>query len=143
MTDSLIHLRVPAALKGRWIRESRAAGLRLTDWIISAVETGTPQRVTRISVPPDVSFSDLALTRGADGALSFDWSPIHRVCEASGLDADIIGSSEDNLSAFLGQWYGAHLAAGGNRDAAMDELLGEAVIEDARGQTVSHPPGRA
>lgn len=36
--DALIHLRVPAATKARWVRESRAAGMRLTDWIIERVE---------------------------------------------------------------------------------------------------------
>lgn len=36
--DALIHLRVPAARKGRWVRVSRSAGLRLTDWIIQIVE---------------------------------------------------------------------------------------------------------
>lgn len=38
MPDALIHLRVPASLKARWVRESRAAGMRLTDWIIKKVE---------------------------------------------------------------------------------------------------------
>ena len=38
MTDSLIQLRVPAATKARWVRESRAAGMRLTDWIVERVE---------------------------------------------------------------------------------------------------------
>lgn len=38
MTESLIHLRVQAATKGRWVRASRAAGMRLTDWIVDAVE---------------------------------------------------------------------------------------------------------
>lgn len=38
MTDSIIHLRVPAATKARWVRESRAAGMRLTDWIVERVE---------------------------------------------------------------------------------------------------------
>lgn len=38
MTDALIHLRVPAGLKARWVRESRAAGMRLTDWIVHKVE---------------------------------------------------------------------------------------------------------
>ena len=32
--DALIHLRVPAALKARWVRASRAAGMKLTDWIL-------------------------------------------------------------------------------------------------------------
>lgn len=59
MTDyATIHLRVPAAIKGRWIRASRAAD--------------------------DLSFSDLHLARDPDGALSFDWEPIERICAASG-----------------------------------------------------------
>jgi len=28
----------PAATKGRWVRASRAAGMRLTEWIVDAVE---------------------------------------------------------------------------------------------------------
>lgn len=36
-TDSIIHLRAPAALKARWVRESRAASMRLTDWIVQRV----------------------------------------------------------------------------------------------------------
>ena len=36
--DALIHLRVSLALKGRWVRESRAVGMRLTNWIIQRVE---------------------------------------------------------------------------------------------------------
>lgn len=35
--DALIHLRVPAATKAAWVRASRAAGLRLTDWIVERV----------------------------------------------------------------------------------------------------------
>ncbi|MBI3103257.1 MAG: hypothetical protein HYY98_17145 [Burkholderiales bacterium] len=37
-TDALIHLRVPAATKARWVRESRAAGMRLTDWIVTRID---------------------------------------------------------------------------------------------------------
>lgn len=50
MTDreALIQLRVPAALKSRWVRESRAAGVKLTDWIISKVE---PKKMTVFKVP--------------------------------------------------------------------------------------------
>lgn len=38
MNDALIHLRVPAETKARWVRRSRAEGMRLTDWIIERVE---------------------------------------------------------------------------------------------------------
>ncbi len=37
MSEALIHLRVSAELKARWVRESRAAGMRLTDWIVERV----------------------------------------------------------------------------------------------------------
>ena len=36
--DALIHLRVTAAIKGRWVNASRAEGLRLSDWIVKIVE---------------------------------------------------------------------------------------------------------
>lgn len=36
--SALIHLRVPSAQKARWVRLSRAEGLRLTDWIVGRVE---------------------------------------------------------------------------------------------------------
>jgi len=48
MTDSYIHLRVPAATKGRWIRASRAKGQKLTDYITHAVEA----RVARSQAKP-------------------------------------------------------------------------------------------
>ena len=37
-SEALIHLRVPAELKARWVRESRSAGMRLTDWIVARVD---------------------------------------------------------------------------------------------------------
>lgn len=38
MKEAYVHLRVPAATKARWVRESRAEGKRLTDWITEKVE---------------------------------------------------------------------------------------------------------
>ena len=35
-----IHLRVPAETKGRWVRQSREEGKKLTDWIVEKVEAG-------------------------------------------------------------------------------------------------------
>lgn len=37
MSEALIHLRVSAELKARWVRESRAVGMRLSDWIVEKV----------------------------------------------------------------------------------------------------------
>lgn len=39
MTDAIINLRVPAEMKARWVRMSRASGKRLTDWITDQIES--------------------------------------------------------------------------------------------------------
>ena len=62
MSNATIHLSVPAATKGRWVRASRAAGLRLTDYIFNAGEAYMQQQLTEIAIPDDVSFSDSHLT---------------------------------------------------------------------------------
>ena len=36
--DTLIHLRVSRERKGRWVKQSRDVGMKLTDWIIERVE---------------------------------------------------------------------------------------------------------
>ena len=33
-----VHITVPAATKARWVRDSRAAGQRLADWLIARIE---------------------------------------------------------------------------------------------------------
>lgn len=145
MTDALIHLRVPATRKGRWVRASRADGLRLTDWITQIVEAHmTEQILAKITIPEDVRFEDLHLARGKDGVVSFNWEPIERICEASGIDTFILHEgNEDNLSTIIVAWYNEHLARGGARDPVQDELIAEAAAEDAAGQRHSLPPGRA
>ena len=47
MTDALIHMRVPAAIKARWVRESRDAGMRLTEWIVQRVEGSADDGIVR------------------------------------------------------------------------------------------------
>lgn len=51
MNNSVIHLRVPKATKGRWVRASRAAGMRLTDWIEEAVEAHMQNQIVRCETP--------------------------------------------------------------------------------------------
>ena len=66
MTDSLIHLRVSAATKARWVRESRAAGMRLTDWITARVgHKGNEMTRTEYTIRPTVLTVD---TRAAADA---------------------------------------------------------------------------
>lgn len=144
MTDATIHLRVPAATKARWVRKSRAAGMRLTDWIIQHVEPPMPN-LASIVIPDDVQFSSLRLSRDTQsGDIELDWDPIARICAASGLDVAVFREApEDNLAGLLTHWYRAHRAAGGAPDRTMDDLIGEADIEDTHGGGLSYPPGRA
>ena len=144
MTESLIHLRVPASVKGRWVRASRAAGLRLTDYITSAVETYMQQQLTRVAIPEGLDFADLRLARDADGAVSFDWSVIERICQASNLPVELLRDGpEDNVAGLITHWYMAHRQRGGAVDPVAEDLIAEVRAEDAAGQHVSHAPGRA
>ena len=144
MTDSMIHMRVPAATKGRWVRASRAAGMRLTDYIANAVEDYMQQQLARVAIPEGLDFSDLRLAREADGAVSFDWAVIERICAASGMPVELLREGpEDNVAGLLIGWYCAHRERGGKADPVAEDLLAEVRAEDATGQHVSHAPGRA
>lgn len=144
MNESLIHLRVPAATKGRWIRASRAAGQRLSDYIIDAVEAYMQQQLAKVAIPEGLDFSDLHLARAADGGVSFDWSVIERICAASGLPVELLRQRpEDNVAGLLVAWYQAHRQRGGASDPVAEDLLGEVLAEAAAGQSASHAPGRA
>ena len=65
MTDSLVHLRVPAATKARWVRESRAAGMRLTDWIVARIDGQKGKTMIQYTIRPTVMTVD---TRAAADA---------------------------------------------------------------------------
>ena len=144
MTESLIRLRVPAAVKGRWVRASRAAGLRLTDYITSAVEAYMQQQLTRVAIPEGLDFADLRLERDADGAVSFDWDVIERICQASQLPVELLRAGpEDNVAGLITHWYMAHRQRGGAADPVAEDLIAEVRAEDAAGQAYSHAPGRA
>lgn len=92
--EALIHLRVPAELKARWVRESRAAGMRLTDWIVQRAEAQPMEKITPISIPIGMSFSELRLERDPQtGDVSFDTSVIERIERESGLPAGFLCAS--------------------------------------------------
>jgi hypothetical protein len=143
--DALIHLRVPAATKASWVRASRAAGQRLTDWIIDRVEAPVQHVPVTLIVPDDLSFADLKLARDpATGDVTFDAGVVERIAVASGLPSDFfLTQPEDVLGGVLTQWYRAHLAAGGAPDPVQEELIAEARLEDEHGGGFSHQPGRA
>lgn len=142
MDDALIHLRVPADIKARWVRESRAVGMRLTDWIVTRVETFVGQK---ISIPEGLAFSDLQLSRDLrTGDVSFNIAVIERVEHESGLPPGyFMGRHEEAMAALIVTWYEAHRKAGGERDLLAEDLIAEVKAEDAAGHPFSHPPGCA
>lgn len=97
-----------------------------------------------LQVPDDLDFAQLKLARDSDGAVSFDWTPIERLCSVNGLDVEIFRAGpEDNISGLVIAWYMAHLEAGGAPDPVQDDLIAEALAEDQFGGGLSYPPGRA
>jgi len=144
MADAIIHLRVPAITKGRWIRASRAAGLRLTDWIVDAVEAQMKQQLANVSIPDGLSFGDLKLSRNADGSVSFDLAVIERICTVSDLPVALfLDAPEDNVSGLIVAWYEAHRQQGGAPDMVAEDLIAEVIAEEQAGQSHSLEPGRA
>lgn len=101
------------------------------------------KQVANIQIPSDLDFSSLKLARDADGHVSFDWSPIERICEASDLAPEILKEGpEDNVCGLIVAWYAEHRSQGGQLDPVAEDLLAEAQAEDAAG-SASFPPGRA
>jgi len=96
-------------------------------------------------IPDGIHFADLKLARNQDtGAVSFDWAPIGRICEASNLPIDVLRNGpEDNVAGLIVSWYMAHRQAGGEADPVADDLIAEVLAEDQSGQSFSHQPGRA
>lgn len=141
--DTII-IKAPAGTKAHWVRQSQREGRKLSDWLISRVEAPPMTQLVAIVIPANLPFSSLKLARDAGGTVSFDWSPIERICEASGVDIALLRDQpEDNLAGVLTAWYRRHLAAGGERDPVYEDLIGEVAAEDAAGQHYSHAPGRA
>lgn len=143
MPDDTIVIKAPAGTKARWVRQSQRESSKLSDWLISRVEAQPMKKFVAIVIPNDLDFSALRLARTADGSVSFDWTPIERICKASGVDIAMFRDhSEDNLASVLTNWYTAHRAAGGEADPVAEDLLAEIRAEDAAGQHHSHAPGR-
>ena len=145
MTATIV-IKAPTATKNRWVRQSQREGLKLSDWINKQVEASVSHQIqARIVIPADVQFADLKMARDPrTGDMAFDWAPIERICEASGIDIRLFREqSEDSVGGLLTQWYAQHRAAGGQPDQAFDQLIAEADIEETHGHGFSHAPGRA
>ena len=102
------------------------------------------QQITKISIPDNLAFSDLHLSRDSDGSVSFDWAVIEQICQANKLPAQIFrDTTEDNVCGLIVGWYQAHKQHGGKYDAVAEDLISEVIAEEKAGQKVSHQPGRA
>lgn len=85
----------------------------------------------RLTIPEDLSFSDLELARGPNGQVAFRVETINRICAASGIDsAAFWKTSEDNVAGLIIAWYRAHLDHGGDPDPVAESLILEVVAED-------------
>jgi hypothetical protein len=144
MQDTII-IKAPPGTKSRWVRQSQREGTKLSDWIVEQVKQSMHKKTVAIVIPADVAFSDLKMARDSQtGDVAFDWSPLERICAASGVDISLLRDQpEDNVGGVLSTWYRQHLTAGGMRDPVMDDLIGEVELEDKHGSGHSHQPGRA
>jgi hypothetical protein len=100
---------------------------------------------TKIIVPDDVQFADLKLQRDPDGALSFDWGPIERICAASHIDIGFFrghDKEETRVSDLITVWYMTHRGHGGALDPIQEDLIAEVLAENWHGGGFSYEPGR-
>lgn len=99
--------------------------------------------LVRIAIPADLRFADLRLTREAGGDLTFDTAPLDRIAAASGEHIAELLRSEDGVCAILVAWYRVARSRGEPADPVAEDIAAEVAAENAAGQGVSLPPGRA
>jgi len=88
------------------------------------MEAPLAQQMATLAIPPGVQFSDLQLARQSDGSISFDWSPIRRICTASNIPFELFREAhETNVAGLIISWYVSHLQHGGVRDPVADDFL--------------------
>ena len=102
------------------------------------------QIFVEITIPDDLTFSDLRLAREKNGNVSFDWEVIERICEASGLPVNLFCDElDENVTGLILSWYQVHIQSGGERDPVQDDLIAEVIAEEEAGQKFSLQPGQA
>lgn len=125
--------------KTRWVRQAQREGKKLSVWMadtLNAASEPLDRPGLKISIPDDVDFAELRLTRDtATGAVEFNWAPIEAICMASGIAPAVFTEShEDNVSGLIVQWYEAHRAQGGAADPVAETLIAEVLAEDEYGR---------
>lgn len=97
----------------------------------------------RIKIPDTLAFADLRLRRETDGNLSFETAPLETIAQASGDPVAQLLQHEDGIATVITGWYRMARARGEPADPVAEDLAAEVAAEDAAGQGVSLPPGRA
>lgn len=94
------------------------------------------KKLIGVKIPEGLQFADLRLGRDPETlAVHFDWGPIRRICEASGIDESLLTHGpEDNVAGIIVGWYGHHRESGGEPDPIAEQLLAEVRAEDAAPQ---------
>lgn len=103
---ALIHLHVPAVLKARWVRESRAAGMRLTDWIIQRV--GEDQKTMSVYKITDTLANQYHGSGWALAAIAGGRVVALRYVTDVAPDAvaDVVAAGGSHAAFFVRQWLG-------------------------------------
>lgn len=63
--DAIIHLRVPAGTKARWVRQAQREGQKLSDWISQRMDQAVhPKVTTTVIIPGDgIASADVDVQR--------------------------------------------------------------------------------
>lgn len=139
--DALIHLRVPAELKARWVRESRATSMRLTDWIVSRVERpmNIPEIIAEVAILAEqatglpIYFKNRQASDGVEGMLQAAKAFSAAADNPARLDAALwLGESYLLFSSALPDTGSNEQSTGWVTARQIAQLLGGPEVWDAR-----------
>lgn len=78
---------------------------------------------SRVVLPYGVEFSQLGVTRSADGKINFQLAPLVLFCQRNGFDPVAIVESDEGPGRIAGIWYFAHRLLGGAEDPLVEHML--------------------
>jgi hypothetical protein len=92
-------------------------------------------RSVRLRIPADVHFCDLHLARDpVTKDLLFDWEPLERICEASGIELEqLLEQRMEVLAELIVAWYEVHRKSGGEPDLVQEQMVAEVLAEEQFG----------
>lgn len=84
-----------------------------------------------MTIPEELTFSDLNLAKGEDGDVVFSWQAIDAICAASGINPAVFRNlQKSDVDGLIACWYMAHRHHGGDEDQVAEELLKRTQIEE-------------